>query len=95
MEDGPSLTHGNLKSGAAVTFCQENGAVVVNPIPFAVGEVAELFKKFPELRVIPNIGYRPEQVESLRRTLLAAVENGKVDLVLTSSPVSPSSVHRL
>lgn len=62
VEDGPSLTHGNLTSGAAEAFCQQNGMEVVDPEPYAVGEVSKVLRKYPALRVIPNIGYRKQQV---------------------------------
>ncbi len=85
VEDGPTLTHGEMKYGAAVVAARENDAgEIVDPRPFAVGTIAETFKIYPEIgALLPAMGYGEEQINDLKKTIDAA----GVDLVLVGTPI--------
>jgi predicted GTPase len=67
IEDGPTLTHGEMSYGAAVLAAKQNGAAeLVDPRPFAVGSIKETFAKYPHLtELLPAMGYGRKQMEEL------------------------------
>lgn len=70
VEDGPSVTHGGLAEGAGAVAAREVGAVLVDPRPKAVGSIRRAYKKFPQLgKVIPALGYSPEQLKELEKSI--------------------------
>ena len=84
VEDGPTLTHGGMRFGAAVLAAERWGAVVVDPRPFAVGELAETYRKYPETGpVLPAMGYGDQQLADLQATI-AAVD---CDFVIIGTPI--------
>ena len=85
IEDGPSLTHGQLPFGAGVVASKEFGVKeVIDPRPYAVGSIAETFKKWPLLtNVIPAIGYSPKQIKELEQT----INNVPADVVIMGTPI--------
>jgi predicted GTPase len=85
VEDGPTLTHGGMSYGAASLAARRYGAAeLADPRPHAVGSIAEAFRDFPHLgRVLPALGYSPEQLLELRET----IEATPCDLVLVGTPV--------
>jgi len=85
IEDGPTLTHGEMGFGAAVLAAQQHGAAeLVDPRPFAVGSIARAFEQYPHLgRVLPAMGYGDAQVEELRET----IARSDADLVLIGTPI--------
>ena len=84
VEDGPTLTHGDMAFGAGVVAAERFGASIVDPRPFAVGSLAEVYRKFPHLGpVLPAMGYSAQQCEELRLT----IENSGVDLVVCGTPI--------
>lgn len=84
VEDGPSVTHGGLSSGAGFAAAMRFGArEIVDPRPAAVGTIAETFRACPHLsRVLPAMGYSAGQREDLRRT----IEGTTCDLIVSSTP---------
>jgi predicted GTPase len=83
IEDGPTLTHGEMGYGAGKVAAEKNGAVVVDPRPFASGSIAELFVKYPHLGdIVPAMGYYPEQVQELEQTINGA----DCDVVMVATP---------
>lgn len=84
IEDGPTLTHGEMAYGAAFLACKAYGASqIVDPRPYAVGSIAEVFRKFPHLdRVLPAMGYSESQRQELART----IEATPCDLVVIGTP---------
>jgi predicted GTPase len=87
VEDGPSITHGSRPSGAGLAAAQAFGAVAVDPRPYAVGTIAETFRRYPHIGpVLPALGYSPEQVEELRQTIAAV----PCDLLLSATPIDLS-----
>jgi predicted GTPase len=90
VEDGPTLTHGEMKYGAGVVAAEKWGAAeIIDPRPYAVGQIAETFAKYPEVgAVLPAMGYGEEQM----RDLQATIEACPCDLVLVGTPIDLSRV---
>ncbi len=90
IEDGPSVTHGNLRTGAGFAAAlQYQAGELVDPRPFATGTIAALYRDYPHLGpVLPAMGYRPAQIDELRQTIEAA----PCELVLAATPVD---LHRI
>jgi predicted GTPase len=88
VDDGPTLTHGEMPFGAGLVAARKAGAArIVDPRPYAVGSLAELFVKWPQLtNVLPAMGYSDEQLKELERTINAA----ECDVVVTGTPVDLS-----
>ncbi|CAN5218802.1 cyclic 2,3-diphosphoglycerate synthase [soil metagenome] len=85
VEDGPTLTHGEMTFGAAVLAAKQHGAAeLVDPRPFAVGSIAETFEQYPNVgTLLPAMVYGKEQMKDLRKT----IERSDADLVLIGTPV--------
>jgi predicted GTPase len=85
IEDGPTLTHGEMAYGAAVLAAKQWGASsLVDPRPFAVGSIKETFAKYPHVtELLPAMGYGRKQMEELRET----IERSDAELVLIGTPI--------
>ena len=85
IEDGPTLTHGEMAYGAAVLAAKAHGASeLVDPRPFAVGSIAETLDEWPHIQdLLPAMGYGREQMEELRET----IARSDADLVLIGTPI--------
>ncbi len=90
VEDGPTLTHGGMTFGAGVVAARRYGvAEIVDPVPYAVGELAGTLARYPALeRLIPAMGYGQEQMRELETTLNAM----PADLVLSATPIDLTRV---
>jgi predicted GTPase len=85
VEDGPTLTHGEMSYGAAVLAAKMHGAAeLVDPRPFAVGSIAKTLEEWPHIReLLPAMGYGNGQIQELRET----IERSDADLVLIGTPI--------
>ena len=84
IEDGPTLTHGEMKIGAGVVAAQRFGAAeIVDPRPWAVGTIAETFEKYDVGTVLPAMGYSQGQLDEMAKIIDAA----DVDLVVIGTPI--------
>jgi predicted GTPase len=84
IEDGPTLTHGGMSYGAGSVAAQRAGAQIVDPRPYAVGTIAEIFRRFPQIgKVLPAMGYSESQLDELEQTINAA----ECDIVITGTPI--------
>jgi predicted GTPase len=85
VEDGPTLTHGDMAYGVAVLAAREHGAAsLVDPRPFAVGSIADTLRAYPHLvELLPAMGYGRRQIEELRET----IARSDAELVLIGTPV--------
>jgi predicted GTPase len=85
VEDGPTVTHGEMPYGAAYVAAQEHDAAsFVDPRPFAVGSIKDTFEKYPHCQqVLPAMGYGEAQIEELEETINAA----DCDVVLIGTPI--------
>jgi len=85
VEDGPTLTHGEMKIGAGTVAAQKFGAAaLVDPRPYTVGKLAETFKIYPNIGVLlPAMGYSDKQLKDLEKT----INNTKCDSVVIGTPI--------
>jgi predicted GTPase len=85
VEDGPTLTHGNMAYGAGTIAAKKLGAKeIVDPRPYAVGSIRDTFKKYTHLgALLPAMGYSDKQVDELEKTINAA----PCDLVIIGTPI--------
>lgn len=85
VEDGPTLTHGEMAYGAGVVAARRFGAAeIVDPRPFAVGTIADTYKKYPKTgAVLPAMGYGADQT----RDLEATINRADADHVLIATPI--------
>jgi predicted GTPase len=85
IEDGPTLTHGEMAYGAAVLAAKENGAAeLVDPRPFAVGSIAKTLEEYPHItELLPAMGYGRKQMDELKET----IARSDADLVLIGTPI--------
>jgi len=85
IEDGPTLTHGEMTYGAAVLAAKQHGAAeLIDPRPYAVGSIAETFEQYPNVgKLLPAMGYGRKQMDDLRET----IERSDPDLVLIGTPI--------
>jgi len=85
VEDGPTLTHGEMKYGAAHVAARQNGAAaIVDPRPHAVGSIKGTFEKYRHLTdILPAMGYGHKQIQELEQTINAV----DCDVVLIGTPI--------
>lgn len=90
VEDGPTVTHGGMSTGAGcVAARQFHTAGLVDPHDFACGSIAEALSKYPHIgSVLPALGYSPEQVRELNETINAS----GAEIVIDASPAGLSHV---
>jgi predicted GTPase len=87
VDDGPTLTHGEMPFGAGVVAARNAGATIVDPRPSAVGSIAETLDAWPQLHdVLPAMGYSATQLRELETTINGAA----CDVVLTGTPIDLS-----
>jgi predicted GTPase len=85
VEDGPTLTHGEMTYGAAVIAARRFGAKeIVDPRPWVRGAIAETFAKYPRIgALLPAMGYSQQQIRDLGET----IDRAACDLVLIGTPI--------
>jgi predicted GTPase len=90
IEDGPTMTHGEMRFGAGTIAAQRFGArEIVDPRPWLKGKIAETFAKYPNIgKLLPAMGYDPEQIRDLEDTINAV----ECDLVIIGTPIDLSRV---
>jgi predicted GTPase len=93
VEDGPTVTHGEMAYGAGHVAARKNGAAsIVDPRRYAVGSIKETFEKYPHItEVLPAMGYGRKQMEELETTINAA----DCDLVLIGTPIDLGSLLKI
>jgi predicted GTPase len=85
IEDGPTLTHGEMRYGAGVIAARRYGArEIVDPRPWLVGEIRDTFRQYPDIgALLPAMGYSPEQIRDMERTINAC----ECDVVVVATPI--------
>ncbi len=85
IEDGPTVTHGEMGFGAGFVAAKKYKAKeIINPRPYAVGKLAEVFKKYKHTKsVLPAVGYSPQQIKDLEAT----IKKTPADLVIVATPI--------
>lgn len=93
IEDGPTLTHGEMSYGAGVVAAMKYGAKeLVDPREFAVGSIGETYKKYPQIgKILPAMGYGEKQIKELEET----INRSNADLVIVATPIDLGKVLRL
>ena len=93
VEDGPTTTHGGMPFGAGVLAARQNGAAeLVDPRPWAVGEIADTFEHYPNTGpLLPAMGYGDAQVRDLESTINAV----ECDLVLVATPIDLTRILKI
>ena len=88
VEDGPSITHGGMSFGAGTVAARQAGVgTQIDPRPFAVGSIAETYRRFPHIGpVLPAMGYSHEQLRELEQTINAT----ECDAVIGGTPITAS-----
>ncbi len=90
IEDGPTLTHGEMKIGAGVVAARKFGAAeLVDPRPFTVGKLSETFRLYPGIgTLLPAMGYGDQQLKDLEAT----INNTDCDSVIIATPIDLSRI---
>ncbi|MCA1708417.1 MAG: GTPase, partial [Actinobacteria bacterium] len=84
VEDGPSLTHGEMGFGAGVVAAREAGATLVDPRPWATGSIEGVYAKYPHMgALLPAMGYSAQQRKDLEDT----INSSDADVVLIATPI--------
>jgi predicted GTPase len=93
IEDGPTLTHGEMKFGAAVVAAKKYGAAeIVDPRPFITGKLTETFKKYPDIgKLLPAMGYGAEQIKDLKET----IRNTRCDSIIIGTPIDLNRIIKI
>jgi predicted GTPase len=93
VEDGPTTTHGGMPFGAGVLAARQNGAAeLVDPRPWAAGEIADTFEHYPNTGpLLPAMGYGDAQVRDLESTINAV----ECDLVLVATPIDLTRILKI
>jgi predicted GTPase len=86
VEDGPTLTHGEMAYGAGVIAAKKFGAAeLVDPRPYALGKIKSTYDQYPHIGILlPAVGYSEEQVSDLEKTINAV----DCDVVLFATPIN-------
>ncbi len=86
VEDGPTLTHGEMPFGAAtIAACSYGAAELVDPRPHAVGTIRDAYSRYPHIGAqLPAMGYSEQQIKDLEATINAA----DCDLVIYATPIN-------
>lgn len=86
VEDGPTLTHGEMQYGAGVVAAKRFGALdLVDPRPYIVGKIIDTFETYPDIgTLLPAMGYGKEQMKDLEKT----INNTECDSVVIGTPIN-------
>jgi predicted GTPase len=90
IEDGPTVTHGDMPFGAGSVASSIYAAIAVDPYPYAVGSIKETFNKYRHLigaNILPAMGYGTQQLSELEQTINALWNGGKIDAVVIGTPI--------
>ncbi len=93
VEDGPTLTHGEMKIGAGVVAARKFGAAeLIDPRPFTVGKLTETFEKYPNIgTLLPAMGYGEQQLRDLETT----INNTDCDAVVIGTPIDLNRIIKI
>lgn len=84
VEDGPTLTHGELSWGAGYLAAKNGGAIIIDPRPYLTGSMKKVFEEFPQISdIVPAMGYNDQQIRDMEETLNKA----DCDIIIDGSPI--------
>ncbi len=89
VEDGPTVTHGEMPYAAGYRAAiRYQAGEIVDPRPYAVGDLAEAYEKYPHMaEVVPTLGYSDREKAELEETIRRAVEEGGVEAIIAGTPI--------
>src|SRR3989338_4993813 len=91
IEDGPTVTHGGMKTGAGTIAAQKNRCDIIDPTPYLIGSLKKTFEKYPHLKqskILPAMGYSTLQVKELAAT----INQAHCDYVVSGTPIDLKKV---
>ncbi|HLJ67650.1 MAG TPA: cyclic 2,3-diphosphoglycerate synthase [Chloroflexota bacterium] len=90
VEDGPTLTHGDMSFGAGVVVARAQGAAeLIDPRPYAVGTIADTFARYPHIGpLLPAMGYGDAQIRELEETINAS----PADVLVVATPIDLTKI---
>jgi Predicted GTPase len=93
VEDGPTLTHGEMKLGAGVVAARKFGAAeLVDPRPYTVGKLSDTFRLYPNIgTLLPAMGYGDQQLKDLETT----INNTDCDTVIIATPIDLNRIIKI
>lgn len=93
VEDGPTLTHGEMKFGAGIVAAQKYGAKeIIDPRPYALGTIKDTYTKYPGIgTLLPAMGYGEKQIQELENTINAV----DCDIVIIGTPIDLSRIIKI
>jgi predicted GTPase len=93
VEDGPTLTHGEMEYGAGMVAAWNNGAKeIIDPRPYTVGTITDTFKKYPKIgKLLPAMGYSDQQIRDLEET----INKTDCDSVIIGTPIDLSRLIKI
>jgi predicted GTPase len=93
IEDGPTLTHGEMKIGAGTVAAMKLGASsLVDPRPYAVGRIKETFQTYPDIgTLLPAMGYGKQQISDLEKT----INSTPCDVVVIGTPIDLNRIVKI
>jgi len=93
VEDGPTLTHGEMKIGAGIVAAHKFGAAgLVDPRPYTVGRLSETFELYPGIgTLLPAMGYGEQQLKDMETT----INNTECDAVVIGTPIDLSRIIKI
>jgi len=84
VEDGPTLTHGDMSYGAGYVAAINSGAIIVDPRPYLSGTMKTVFEEFPQItEIVPAMGYNDQQIKDMEETL----NNAEAEVIIDGSPI--------
>ncbi len=89
VEDGPTVTHGEMAYAAGYRAAiRYQAGEIVDPRPFAVGDLKEAYEKYPHMaEVVPTLGYSDKEKAELEETIRRAVQEGGVEAIIAGTPI--------
>jgi predicted GTPase len=93
VEDGPTLTHGEMKLGAGIVAARKFGAAeIVDPRPYITGRLRETFRLYPDIgTLLPAMGYGEKQLRDLEKT----INNTRCDSVIIATPIDLNRIIKI
>ena len=93
VEDGPTLTHGEMKIGAGIVAARKYGAAeLIDPRPFTVGRLSETFRLYPNIgTLLPAMGYGDQQLKDLEAT----INKTECDSVIIATPIDLNRIIKI
>jgi predicted GTPase len=93
IEDGPTLTHGEMSFGAGIVAARKYRCrKIVDPRPYAVGSIKKAYEKFPQMGdLIPALGYSPVQIRELEKS----INNTPADSIIMGTPIDLRKIMKL